>query len=42
MRLLIVEDNVELAELLPKGLRTAGYEADVLSTVEEPSERTLA
>jgi DNA-binding response OmpR family regulator len=29
MRLLIVEDNVELAELLPKGLRTAGYEADV-------------
>ena len=35
MRLLIVEDNVELAELLPKGLRTAGYEADVLSTVEE-------
>ena len=35
MRLLIVEDNEELAELLPRGLRTAGYEADVLSTVEE-------
>ena len=35
MRLLIVEDNEELAELLAKGLRTAGYEADVLSTVEE-------
>jgi len=35
MRLLIVEDNEELAELLAKGLRTAGYEADVLSMVEE-------
>ena len=35
MRLLIVEDNEELAELLAKGLQTAGYEADVLSTVEE-------
>jgi DNA-binding response OmpR family regulator len=35
MRLLVVEDNEELAELLTKGLRTAGYEADVLSTVEE-------
>jgi DNA-binding response OmpR family regulator len=35
MRLLIVEDNEELAELLAKGLKTAGYEADVLSTVEE-------
>jgi DNA-binding response OmpR family regulator len=35
MRLLIVEDNEELAELLAKGLRTAGYEADVLSTVED-------
>ncbi len=35
MRLLVVEDNVELAELLAKGLRTAGYEIDVLSTVEE-------
>src|ERR1700749_1281447 len=35
MRLLIVEDNEELAELLAKGLRTAGYEADLLSTVED-------
>src|SRR6201985_1687008 len=35
MRLLIVEDNEELAELLAKGLRTAGYETDVLSTVED-------
>ena len=35
MRLLIVEDNEELAELLAKGLKTAGYGADVLSTVEE-------
>ena len=35
MRLLIVEDNEELAELLAKGLKTAGYECDVLSTVED-------
>ena len=35
MRLLIVEDNQELAGLLAKGLQTAGYEADILSTVEE-------
>src|SRR5215813_2523609 len=35
MRLLIVEDNEELAELLAKGLRTAGYEADMLSTIED-------
>ena len=35
MRLLIVEDNEELAELLAKGLRPAGYEADILSTAEE-------
>src|SRR5215510_9036137 len=35
MRLLIVEDNEELAELLAKGLKTAGYEADRLSTIEE-------
>src|ERR1700753_3412410 len=35
MRLLVVEDNAELAELLAKGLQTAGYEVDVLSTVEE-------
>ena len=35
MRLLIVEDNEELAGLLARGLQTAGYEADILSTVEE-------
>jgi DNA-binding response OmpR family regulator len=35
MRLLIVEDNEELAELLAKGLEAAGYETDVLSTVEQ-------
>src|ERR1700735_3657599 len=35
MRLLVVEDNAELAELLVKGLQTAGYQADILSTVEE-------
>jgi DNA-binding response OmpR family regulator len=35
MRLLIVEDNEELAELLAEGLQTAGYESDVLSTVED-------
>ena len=35
MRLLIVEDNEELAELLAKGLQKAGYQADVLSTVED-------
>jgi DNA-binding response OmpR family regulator len=35
MRLLVVEDNEQLAELLTKGLQAAGYEIDVLSTVEE-------
>lgn len=35
MRLLIVEDNEELAELLAKGLQTAGYQADILSTAEQ-------
>jgi len=35
MRLLIVEDNEELAELLAKGLQTAGYESDILSSIEE-------
>jgi len=37
MRLLVVEDNEQLAELLTKGLQTAGYEIDVLSTLEEAS-----
>ena len=35
MRLLIVEDNEELAELLARGLQAAGYQADILSTVED-------
>jgi DNA-binding response OmpR family regulator len=35
MRLLIVEDNEELAQLLAKGLKTAGYDSDVLSTAED-------
>lgn len=35
MRLLVVEDNDELAELLVRGLRSAGYEADVLGSAEE-------
>lgn len=37
MRLLLVEDNAQLAELLAKGLQTAGYETDVLSSLEEAS-----
>jgi DNA-binding response OmpR family regulator len=37
MRLLVVEDNEQLAELLGKGLQTAGYETDVLSSLEEAS-----
>jgi DNA-binding response OmpR family regulator len=35
MRLLVIEDNEELAALLSQGLRTAGYETDLLSTVAE-------
>jgi DNA-binding response OmpR family regulator len=35
MRLLIVEDNEELAELVAKGLQGAGYEADILSSAAE-------
>jgi DNA-binding response OmpR family regulator len=37
MRLLLVEDNAPLAELLAKGLQTAGYETDVLSSLDEAS-----
>ncbi len=33
MRLLIVEDNEELGDLLAKGLKNAHYEADVVSNV---------
>jgi len=35
VRLLVVEDNAELAELLVKGLRTAGFEVDRLGTLGE-------
>ena len=35
MRLLVIEDNATLSELLAKGLRTAGYEVDLLSTAAE-------
>jgi DNA-binding response OmpR family regulator len=35
MRLLIIEDNEQLAELLVKGLQTAGYDTDVLATAAE-------
>ena len=35
MRLLVVEDNANLSELLAKGLRTAGYEIDLLATAAE-------
>jgi two-component system response regulator TctD len=35
MRLLIVEDNVQLSQLLAKGLQTAGYETDLLATAAE-------
>lgn len=35
MRLLIVEDNIELSGLLAKGLSAAGYEADVVNTASE-------
>jgi two-component system response regulator TctD len=35
MRLLVVEDNAQLSQLLGKGLRMAGYDADLLATMEE-------
>src|SRR4029077_12794124 len=35
MRLLVIEDNAVLSELLAKGLRTAGYETDLLGTAAE-------
>jgi DNA-binding response OmpR family regulator len=37
MRLLVVEDNEQLAGLLTKGLQTAGYETGVLTSLEEAS-----
>lgn len=35
MRILIVEDNRQLADLLAKGLKSAGYDVDVLTTAAE-------
>ena len=35
MRLLVVEDNEELAQLLTQRLQSAGYETDLLTTVAE-------
>src|SRR5262245_29251711 len=35
MRLLVVEDNEELAQLLGKGLESAGFAVDVLTSVSE-------
>jgi len=35
MRLLIVEDNKDLAELLARNLQSSGYDADVVSTLDE-------
>lgn len=41
MRLLVVEDNEELARLLAKGLKSAGFDVDCLGSVAE-AEVTLA
>ncbi len=35
MRLLVVEDNAQLSQLLGKGLRSARYDADLLGTAAE-------
>src|SRR6202007_2325339 len=35
MRLLVVEDNAQLSQLLAKGLGIAGYETDLLTTAAE-------
>ncbi len=35
MRLLVVEDNMQLSQLLAKGLRTAGFETDLLATAAD-------
>jgi DNA-binding response OmpR family regulator len=35
MRLAVVEDNLELAQLLSRGLQEKGYETDVLTTAAE-------
>ena len=38
MRLLVVEDNAQLSQLLAKGLGIAGYETDLLATAAEARE----
>ncbi|TPQ39071.1 DNA-binding response regulator, partial [Bradyrhizobium guangdongense] len=40
MRLLIVEDNIELSQLVASGLLTAGYESDVVSSAAEARDAT--
>jgi DNA-binding response OmpR family regulator len=35
MRILVVEDNEELSQLLAKGLEAAGFSADIVSTASE-------
>ncbi len=35
MRILVIEDNAELGTLIVKGLRTHGFEADLLTTVDD-------
>jgi DNA-binding response OmpR family regulator len=42
MRLLIIEDNEELARLLTKGLKAAGYDADVVGTASEARDALAA
>jgi DNA-binding response OmpR family regulator len=37
MRVLIVEDSEELADLLAQGLQAAGYEIDLLASVSDAS-----
>src|ERR1700733_9694831 len=41
MRLLVVEDNAQLSQLLAKGLGIAGYETDLLATVAEARDALL-
>ena len=38
MRLLIVEDNIELSRLVASGLAAAGYESDIVGSTEEARE----
>ena len=41
MRLLVVEDNAQLSQLLAKGLGIAGYETDLLATAAEARDALL-